>query len=60
MDKHKVKTIVLRKSPNTAWFSGGRVPGAAKIDPMKLDLDSSVTIAPEVLTELEQWSERLG
>lgn len=60
MDKHDVETIVLRKSPNTAWFSGSRVPGSAKIDPMQLDLDASATIAPEVLKELEQWSERLS
>lgn len=40
--------------------SGSRVPGANKTNPMKLDDDLSLKIAPEVITELDQWSEKLG
>lgn len=50
----------IAKLQQSVVDSGSRVPGSAKIDPMQLDLDASVTIAPEVLKELEQWSERLG
>lgn len=38
MDKHKVETIVLRKSPNTAWFSGGRVHVPNSLDSSCFDI----------------------
>lgn len=40
--------------------SGSRVPGANKTNPMQLADDMTLNIAPEVVTELDQWSEKLS
>lgn len=38
MDEFDVDTIVLRKSPNTAWFSGGRVHVPSSLDSSCFDI----------------------
>ncbi len=38
MDEFEVETIVLRKSPNTAWFSGGRVHVPSSLDSSCFDI----------------------
>lgn len=40
--------------------SGSRVPGANKTNPMQLADDMTLNIAPEVVNELDQWSEKLS
>jgi hypothetical protein len=35
------------------------VPGANKTNPLQLADHLPLTIAPEVITELDQWSEKL-
>ena len=38
MDEFEVDTVVLRKSPNTAWFSGGRVHVPSSLDSSCFDI----------------------
>ena len=38
MDEFEVDTVVLRKSPNTAWFSGGRVHVPNSLDSSCFDI----------------------
>lgn len=81
MDEFELDAVVLRKSPNTAWFSGGRVHVPSSLEsscfdiiinrdsyyfhtnaieaPRLLSGDLQLNIAPEVVTELAQWSSKL-
>lgn len=50
----------IQKLQQSVVDSGSRVPGANKSHPMNLAGDLELNIAAEVVTELDQWSDKLG
>jgi (2R)-3-sulfolactate dehydrogenase (NADP+) len=49
----------ISKLQSSVIDSGSRIPGANKSHPMQLSGDLELNIAPEVVTELDQWSSKL-
>jgi (2R)-3-sulfolactate dehydrogenase (NADP+) len=45
---------------NNVVDSGSRVPGANKSHPLLLSAETELNLAPEVVTDLKEWTEKLG